>query len=528
MRTACGMDEDTPPSILRIRRLTSRGLVAFLALINAVSIILAYFSGKGFLVCVVTGGGLFLAVAQAAYRNPTAAATRTLVACCLAIALMLLIFSASPFGDGATQMAHMMYFVTNTFLLAYMCWRSLLIYNVIVVIHHVTLAIFAPQFVWYDSSPERSYINLAIHASIAITQVIPLMFISRYLLAGELATVASLDEAHSAVARADASLLEANAAKARADSSLQEARAAVGRADAALAEQMRLETESRGVREQVLASVRGRLTQAFAEILGSVRSATITVEDGAEALFVSSQDVNHSTTEMLNGAREISVTLTTVANAAHELAISVSEISQRAADAASHSSEAADVVDDASATIAILSKASNEIQGATKLINDIATRTRLLSLNATIEAARSGELGKGFAVVANEVKELAGQTSEATKVISALVESMASETSRTVEAMATIRQSISASDILVSAIAVATSQQRSSTNEIANNALMAASISEAATEKLKMVQSAISAVIDKREMLTKAAARLTSNVDKVSLEVTQLADTLAA
>jgi methyl-accepting chemotaxis protein len=55
------------------------------------------------------------------------------------------------------------------------------------------------------------------------------------------------------------------------------------------------------------------------------------------------------------------------------------------------------------------------------LINKIAKQAHLLSLNATIEAARVGDAGRGFAIVANEVKELASQTSIATKDIASQV-----------------------------------------------------------------------------------------------------------
>ena len=67
------------------------------------------------------------------------------------------------------------------------------------------------------------------------------------------------------------------------------------------------------------------------------------------------------------------------------------------------------------------SQRTKDIYQAIDMIESIADQTNLLALNASIEAARAGEQGKGFAVVANEVKKLATQSVDATKVVTELV-----------------------------------------------------------------------------------------------------------
>ena len=68
------------------------------------------------------------------------------------------------------------------------------------------------------------------------------------------------------------------------------------------------------------------------------------------------------------------------------------------------------------------SLAVNRINELVSTIMSISRQTGMLSMNASIEAARAGEAGRGFAVVAEEIRNLAGQTSEVVQNISIIIE----------------------------------------------------------------------------------------------------------
>ncbi|NGZ05623.1 MAG: methyl-accepting chemotaxis protein [Magnetococcales bacterium] len=137
--------------------------------------------------------------------------------------------------------------------------------------------------------------------------------------------------------------------------------------------------------------------------LATVASATEQVTANMEPINLSSQSTSRS--------------VHLVSRSIAEVTQSIGEVSDRCQTAAKESEHAAQRVLEANTIMQQLLVSAIEIDRAIVMINDIAGQTNMLALNAAIEAAGAGEAGKGFAVVANEVKALARQTSEATKLI---------------------------------------------------------------------------------------------------------------
>ncbi|MEO5349039.1 MAG: methyl-accepting chemotaxis protein [Magnetococcus sp. YQC-3] len=106
-----------------------------------------------------------------------------------------------------------------------------------------------------------------------------------------------------------------------------------------------------------------------------------------------------------------------VASAVHEMGDSFEGIHRLTERVTSESVEANRLSQNARQGIVQLSQSALAIGKVVAVIDSIAEQTNILALNAAIEAAAAGAFGAGFAVVANEVKELAQQTSRATRMI---------------------------------------------------------------------------------------------------------------
>ncbi|WP_321495466.1 methyl-accepting chemotaxis protein [uncultured Desulfobacter sp.] len=191
--------------------------------------------------------------------------------------------------------------------------------------------------------------------------------------------------------------------------------------------------------------------------------------ESSDSLSLAADEMNSNLATVSEASDSVMENINSVASATEQMSATINKIAKSSETARSISDKAVTFAKETSDLVDALGKTAFEINHVTETIEDISKQTNLLALNATIEAARAGEAGKGFSVVANEIKTLAGQTSEATEQIKNQIDKVQEATSETVAKIKEISSIIQNVNEIVSGIASDVDEQSVTTGDIAEN-----------------------------------------------------------
>lgn len=190
---------------------------------------------------------------------------------------------------------------------------------------------------------------------------------------------------------------------------------------------------------ETIADVRRGFNDVINSMVGNLRAMTERIRNATGAIIKTTDYTTSGSVRIVSSLSDVSSAILTVTDSTREIADLSDKTDLFAKEGVAEvrriSSQVGliqDVSIENGKTIESLHQSMLKISQITDLINSVAGQTNLLALNAAVEAARAGEHGRGFAVVAQEVRQLAEQSTTATRQIQETINTIIENSQRAV------------------------------------------------------------------------------------------------
>lgn len=227
-----------------------------------------------------------------------------------------------------------------------------------------------------------------------------------------------------------------------------------------------------GSLQSLLLSMR-KLNRSLSSTLGQINMSADQVSSGSDQVANGAQALAQGATEQAAAVEELASTIANISNQVKETADNALVAKRQSNTAGNEAEECNRQMQSMMEAMDEISRTSNEISKIIKTIEDISFQTNILALNASVEASRAGVAGKGFAVVANEVRALAGKSSDASKNTTKLIESSIKAVSRgtqiahsTAESLTRVVEDVRSTSVNVDKIADAAEEQAGAIEQV--------------------------------------------------------------
>lgn len=301
----------------------------------------------------------------------------------------------------------------------------------------------------------------------------------------------------------------------------------------------------------------GQMAQAFNKFMASMENMVISIKqnsnivsDGAKSLSSGGVNATEEITQINDHMIKVTQDTQSITESIEQITTSISEIAQTSQSTAEDAQDIGGTAEEvnnlaeesqryslnvknemekvqmiSSNTIEITQKLGNEANEIGKIIDTIkaiTAQTNLLALNASIEAARAGEHGLGFGVVASEIRKLAENNDESTKMIEEIILNIQQMINQTIEATANVGNNINKGTKMVETVYEQLQKIADGVGQINERIQSIATSTEeqgASTEELSSVMDNINA---SNSQITAAVQQIASSISIETDTITEL------
>jgi methyl-accepting chemotaxis protein len=324
------------------------------------------------------------------------------------------------------------------------------------------------------------------------------------------------------LARAAIALRETGIEKARLEASEADTRSAREHDQREAAER------SEAQRRAALSATAERFEASVMDVVNTVAAVATQIESGCRETDSAAEKSRRLSASVAAAASQASNNVQMMATATREMSQSIAEVATQVSASSTIAQRAVTKAQDTDEIVVGLSDSAQKIGEVIGLIQSVAGQTNLLALNATIEAARAGEAGRGFAVVASEIKNLAGQTAEATSAITDQITGMQRVSAEAVAAIAHIRGINVELNQILGSVATAVEEQAVTTEQISRNTEDVAMGTDEVARNISSVRQEADATGVAARAGLDAASELTRQASALQTEVEQFLSSVRA
>jgi len=276
----------------------------------------------------------------------------------------------------------------------------------------------------------------------------------------------------------------------------------------------------------VLATNVDLMTQSLNSLVGTVSKIATDLGAHSEELAAASEEVAASSQDMASTSAQVAASVAQGSASTVEVASTASSMSDNARHGEVAAQSALEMMSKVSSlsistdtAMVSLANQTQEIAVITEEIRNIADQTNLLALNAAIEAARAGEHGRGFAVVADAVRQLAQQSSAATKQIGSIIAAIIDGTTTATKAVSNVSAAINQAEKTVTTASLALGDISKRVSELSLSIKEVATGSDQASQGAEHLAASIQEVSATSQEMASAAQGLAHMAEKLQQEV---------